>query len=88
MTPTEFVASIQGGKIEPVYLVMGPETYLQSECLRLLTRQLIPDPEAQQFGYSEHSVAERSLGTVLGVAGQLPMMSSAQVVVAREFDKV
>lgn len=88
MTPTEFVASVQGGKIEPVYLLMGPETYLQSECLRLLTRQLIPDPEAQQFGYSEHSVAERSLGTVLGIAGQLPMMSSAQVVVAREFDKV
>lgn len=78
---------VAAGRVSPLYLIYGPEAYLQKEALGLLRRALI-EPEADAFNYSEVSVAGAGMLEVLALAEQYPMFGARRMVVARDFDKV
>lgn len=88
MNATEFLTSVAAGKIDRLYLFTGEEAYLHRECLAALQRALIPDESFLMLNFSEHSVAQESLGSVLTTANAFPMLADARLVLARDFDKV
>ncbi|MBX7223177.1 MAG: DNA polymerase III subunit delta [Blastocatellia bacterium] len=87
MTPSDFLSTIRSGKFAPLYLLTGPEIYFHQECLRELVATLLPDETLQMMNFSEHSATEQTLGAVLGIAGQFPLMAKHRVVVVRNFEK-
>lgn len=88
----EFRRSIKEGRVEPLYLFVGEEQYLQERAQRLLANTL--DEAGRIFNFSVFSIGDGSAGgrvtawTVIETANQLPMMSARRLVVIRDFDKI
>ncbi len=88
----EFRRSIKEGSVEPLYLFVGEEQYLQERAQRLLANTL--DEAGRIFNFSVFSIGDGSAGgrvtawTVIETANQLPMMSARRIVVVRDFDKI
>ncbi len=84
---------VEGGRIEPLYLFVGEEQYLQERALRLLHNTV--DEALRAFNVSVFSIgsdngngSKTTAAMVIDAANQMPMMSSRRIVVVREFDKI
>ncbi len=84
---------IKGGQIQPLYLFVGEEQYLQERALRLLYATV--DEALRVFNVSVFSIgsdngygSKTTAAMVIDAANQMPMMSVRRVVVVRDFDKV
>ncbi len=88
MNAVDFLKNIRAEQIEPLYLLTGPERYLQRECLNALIQAIVPDESVRIFSFSEHDVATESLDAVLCAANQFPMLTARRLVIARNFDKI
>ncbi len=89
----EFRRQIKEGRISPLYLFAGEETYFQERALRLLVGTL--DEAGRVFNYSIYSLGgdtssgpKVSAAAALDGANQFPMMSARRIVVIRDFDKI
>ena len=89
----ELRRDIEGGRIEPLYLFVGEEQYLQERALRLLYGTV--DEALRVFNVSVLSIggdngtgSKTTAAMVIDAANQMPMMSSRRIVVVREFDKI
>jgi len=85
--------SIEDGRIEPLYLFVGEEQYLQEQALRLLSETV--DEALRLFNISVYSIgsdngtgSKTTAAMVIDAANQMPMMSARRVVVVRDFDKI
>ncbi|MEK6286834.1 MAG: DNA polymerase III subunit delta [Acidobacteriota bacterium] len=84
---------VEDGRIEPLYLFVGEEQYLQERALRLLHDTV--DETLRVFNLSAYSIgADNGTGTkttaamAFDTANQMPMMSTRRIVVVRDFDRI
>lgn len=84
---------VEGGRIQPLYLFVGDEQYLQERALRLLYDTV--DEGLRVFNVSAFSIGSDSgagsrttAAMVIDAANQMPMLSSRRIVVVRDFDKI
>lgn len=84
---------VEGGRIQPLYLFLGEEQYLQERALRLL-RDVV-DEGLRVFNVSAFSIgsdngagSKTTAAMVIDAANQMPMMSARRIVVVRDFDKI
>jgi DNA polymerase-3 subunit delta len=81
----EFIALLDRGRIGPVYLLTGDETFLiQSALERLLERAL--EPGARDFNYTPLDGEEATADSILNAAQTLPFASSRRLVVLKNTD--
>ena len=84
---------VEDGRIEPLYLFVGEEQYLQEHALRLLHNTV--DKALRMFNVSVYSIgsdngtgSKTTAAMVIDAANQMPMMSARRMVVVRDFDKI
>ena len=84
---------VEEGRIEPLYLFVGEEQYLQEQALRLLHDTV--DEALRMFNISTYSIgsdngtgSKTTAAMVIDAANQMPMMSARRIVVVRDFDKI
>ncbi|HWC76357.1 MAG TPA: DNA polymerase III subunit delta [Blastocatellia bacterium] len=78
-------------RIDPLYLFIGEEQYLQEQALRLLYDTL--DEAGRAFNLAVLSLggdagSKSTPAQVLDYANQLPMMSNRRILVVRDFEKL
>ena len=88
-----FRRQIRERRVDPLYLFLGEEVYLQERALRLLTETL--DEAGRMFnvgvftvGADSGSGSRTTAAQAIDAANQWPMMSERRIVVVREFDKI
>ena len=92
-TINDFRREIQDGKIQPLYLFIGEEQYLQQQALRLLQETI--DETIRVFNVAVFAVGsdngsgiKTTAAMAIDAANQMPMISSRRIVVIRDFDKI
>jgi len=68
------------GRIEPVYFLFGPETYLRERAADAIADEALRDTLLREFNDSSVSLTSESAPDAIAIAEQLPMMSSRRVV--------
>src|SRR5881396_3063362 len=79
---------LKQGKIEPVYFLFGPETYLRERAAAAIADEALRDTLLREFNDSSVSLASQSAQDAIAIAEQLPMMSSRRVVRLKDFAKL
>ena len=84
---------VEGGRIQPLYLFVGEELYLQGRALRLLHDTVdealrVFNVSVLSIGSDNGSGSKTTAAMVIDTANQMPMMSARRIVVVREFDKI
>lgn len=84
----ELQRDLKAGKIEPLYLLFGPEDYLRNRAASAITETCLKDAPLREFNESSFSLASADVQHAIAAAEQLPMMSSRRVVRITEFSKL
>ncbi len=87
-TPRDLTQSLKQGKIEPVYFLFGPETYLRDEAARTITEEALRNTLLREFNESSFNLLTDEVGSAVAIAEQLPMMSDRRVIRIRNFGKL
>jgi DNA polymerase-3 subunit delta len=86
MTPEQAIAEANAGKLRPIYLVAGEETYLATGVVAALRKAAlmgaVPGLNEDHF-----NAGERDVGSVLGAARTLPMMSKRRLVTVQHLEE-
>ncbi|MEK6325440.1 MAG: DNA polymerase III subunit delta [Acidobacteriota bacterium] len=92
-TYEDLCREVEDGRIEPLYLFVGEEEYLQEGALRLLHDTV--DEALRMFNISAYSIgsdngtgSKTTAAMVIDAANQMPMMSARRIVIVRDFDKI
>ena len=93
LTFDAFRRQIKERRVDPLYLFLGEEVYLQERALKLLIETL--DEAGRVFNVGVFTIgADSGSGfkttgaQAIDAANQLPMLSARRIVVVREFDKI
>lgn len=89
----DFRRELEGGRINPLYLFVGPEQYLQERALRLLYGTVdealrVFNVSVLSIGSDNGSGSKTTAAMAVDAANQMPMMSARRIVVVRDFDKI
>jgi DNA polymerase III subunit delta len=87
-TRRELLQSLKQGKIEPVYFLFGPESYLRDQAARAIADEALRETLLREFNDSTFSLRTADARGAIAAAEQLPMMSPRRVVQIRDFSKV
>jgi DNA polymerase-3 subunit delta len=90
----EFRRQVKEGRVEPLYLFVGEETYYHEHALRLLYNTL--DETGRAFNVSVFSIgssdgasaSKATAASAIDNANMMPMMARRRIVVIRDFDKI
>jgi DNA polymerase III subunit delta len=74
-------------ELRPVYLVLGPETYLCRLALSLLKKYAL-SPGAEAFDYSQFAAGNASVAEIMEAAGTFPMLSKRRLVLVTDAEKL
>jgi DNA polymerase-3 subunit delta len=88
LTRPQLDASLKAGRIEPLYLLTGCETYLREAAARKITDTALAGTLLREFNESSFSLLSDSATAAISIAQQLPMMSERVVVRIRDFAKL
>ncbi|HKP47957.1 MAG TPA: DNA polymerase III subunit delta [Pyrinomonadaceae bacterium] len=88
MTRAQLDASLKAGRVAPLYLLVGCETYLREEAARNVTEAALAGTLLREFNESSFSLLSDSATAAIAVAEQLPMMSERKVIRIRDFAKL
>ncbi len=88
LTRQQLDTSLKAGKVEPLYLLVGCETYLREAAARAITEAALAGTLLREFNESSFSLLSDSASSAIAVAEQLPMMSERSVVRIRDFAKL
>jgi len=88
LTRQQLEASLRQGKLAPLYLLVGSETYLRDEAARNLTDAALSGTLLREFNESSFSLLTDSPMAAVAAAEQLPMMSERRVIRIRDFAKL
>jgi DNA polymerase-3 subunit delta len=80
--------AIAAGRIQPLYLLVGCETYLRDVAARAISDAALSDTLLREFNESSFSLLTDSAMAVIAAAEQLPMMSERRVVRVKDFAKL
>jgi DNA polymerase III subunit delta len=84
----ELLQSLKQGKIEPVYFLLGPESYLRDQAARAIADEALRETLLREFNDSTFSLKTGDARAAIAAAEQLPMMSPRRVVQIRDFSKL
>ena len=79
-TRKELLQSLKQGKIEPVYFLLGPESYLRDQAARAIADEALRETLLREFNDSTFSLKTGDARSAIAAAEQLPMMSPRRVV--------
>jgi DNA polymerase-3 subunit delta len=88
LTRPQLDASLKAGRVDPLYLLVGCETYLRERAARAITETALAGTLLREFNESSFSLLSESAIAAMAVADQLPMMSERLVVRIRDFAKL
>lgn len=87
-SPKDLNQALKQGKIEPVYFLYGPETYLRDQAAREIAEEALRGTLLREFNDSAFNLQTDEVRDALAIAEQLPMMSQRRVVGIRNFGKL
>ena len=87
-TSKDLDQALKQGKIEPVYFLYGPETYLRDQAARAIADEALRDTLLREFNDSSFNLTSDEVRDALAIVEQLPMMSQRRVVRIRNFGKL
>jgi DNA polymerase III subunit delta len=88
LTRTELDRSLKSGRVEPLYLLVGCETYLRDVAARNISEVALSGTLLREFNQSTFSMLSDSAMSAVAAAEQLPMMSERRVVRIKDFAKL
>jgi DNA polymerase-3 subunit delta len=88
LSRTDLDRSLSAGRIEPLYLLVGCETYLRETAVRDLTAAALSGTLLREFNESSFSLLTDSAMAAIAAAEQLPMMAERRVVRIKDFAKL
>jgi DNA polymerase III subunit delta len=87
-TRSDLDRSLREGRIDPLYLLVGDETYLRNAAAGAITDAALSDTLIREFNETSFSLLSQSAQEAIAAAEQLPMMSSRRVVRISNFGKL
>jgi DNA polymerase-3 subunit delta len=88
LTREELWKSIKAGRLEPLYLLHGPEDYLSERAARSIADVALEGAALREFNESTFSLASGNAHAAVAAAEQFPMMASRRVVRIKDFGKL
>jgi DNA polymerase-3 subunit delta len=88
LSRTELDRSLKTGRLQPLYLLVGCESYLRDAAARNLTDAALSGTLLREFNESSFSLLTESALAAIAAAEQLPMMSERRVIRIRDFAKL
>ena len=88
LSRTELDRSLKTGRLQPLYLLVGSESYLRHAAARNLTDAALSGTLLREFNEFSFSLLTDSALAAIAAAEQLPMMSERRVIRIRDFAKL
>lgn len=88
LTRTDLGRSLKSGNLQPLYLLIGSETYLRDVAARTITDVALSGTLLREFNEASFSLLTESPMSAIAAAEQLPMMSDRRVVRVKDFAKL
>jgi DNA polymerase-3 subunit delta len=88
VTREELWRSLKGGKVDPLYLLFGPEDYLRDAAARKVADAALKGAALREFNESSYSLASADVQHAIAAAEQLPMMAERRVVRVSDFARL
>lgn len=88
ITREELWRRLKGGKVEPLYLLFGPEDYLRDAAARVVADAALKDAPLREFNESSYSLASADVQHAIAAAEQMPMMGGRRVVRVTDFGRL
>jgi len=79
---------IRAGKIAPIYLLYGSESFLKEEMTELIKTALFPSESDATCNTQVIYGSELTFGELLSKASEYPMFTEKQLIIVRQFDKI
>ena len=84
----DLCSSLASGRVQPLYLLVGCETYLRDTAARSISEAALSGTLLREFNESSFSLLTDSPLAAIAAAEQLPMMSERRVVRIKDFAKL
>src|SRR5436853_5643358 len=88
VTREELWRRLKGGRVEPLYLLFGPENYLRDAAARAVADAALKGAALREFNESAYSIATADVQQAIAAAEQLPMMGARRVVRVADFARL
>lgn len=88
LTRAELERSLTAGKIEPLYLLTGCESYLRDQAARKINEAALSGTLLREFNEAVFSLLSDSAMAAIAAAEQMPMMSERRVIRIKDFAKL
>src|SRR5260370_19906018 len=76
----ELERSLRGGRLEPLYLLLGTESNLRASAARDISDAALSGTLLREFNECSFSLLSDAVGSAIAAAAQLPMMAERRVV--------
>lgn len=84
----ELERALRDGNIQPLYLLLGPESYLRDAAAQAITNAALASTLLREFNAASFSLLSDDVQAAIATAEQLPMMSDRRVVRIRDFSRL
>ncbi|HXD32859.1 MAG TPA: DNA polymerase III subunit delta [Pyrinomonadaceae bacterium] len=88
LTRQQLKRSLDDGAVAPLYLTVGPESYLCGEAVTAIAEAALRGTLLREFNESTFSLLTMNARQAVAAAEQLPMMSERRVVIISDFAKL
>lgn len=88
LSRTEFDRSLNSGRLQPLYLLVGCEGYLRDAAAQNLSDAALSGTLLREFNETSYSLLSDSAMSAIATAEQLPMMCERRVIRIRDFGKL
>ena len=88
ITREELWRRLKAGKVEPLYLLFGPEGYLRDAAARVVADAALKDAPLREFNESSYSLTSVDVQQAIAAAEQMPMMGGRRVVRVADFGRL
>jgi DNA polymerase-3 subunit delta len=88
LTRVDLDRSLTAGRVEPLYLLVGCESYLRDVAARKITEAALSGTLLREFNESTFSLLTDSAMTAIAAAEQMPMMSQRRAIRIKDFAKL
>ena len=88
LSRTELDRSLKSSRLQPLYLLVGCESYLRDAAARNITDAALSGTLLREFNESSFTLLTDSAMSAIAAAEQMPMMSERRVVRIRDFAKI
>ena len=88
LTREDLRRALKAGRVEPLYLLFGPEDYLRDRAARAVSEAALADAPLREFNETSYSLTNTDVQQAIAAAEQLPMMAARRVVRISDFNKL